>query len=88
MSADAQYSEATTSPGKIELLRLIPATGCIGQTALLNKAAEIGIGKNRCRDLLAELVEGATLYQWRTPRPGTRDAISYGQQPQDSKGTE
>lgn len=72
-------------PGKPELLRLIPAVGCIGQAALLNKAAEIGIGKNRCRDLLAELKESATVYEWTHKRPGTNDAKSYSQQPQQKE---
>ena len=75
--------EGKPKPGKPELLRLIPKVGCIGQAALLNEAAAIGIGKNRCRDLLAELLESTALYQHRTPRPGTRDAISYSLQPQD-----
>jgi hypothetical protein len=76
--------EGKAKPGKPELLRLIPKVGSIGQAALLNKAGETGIGKNRCRDLLAELVEGGLVYIWRTPRPGTNDAKSYSQQPQDT----
>lgn len=87
LATDADLDgEGKAKPGKPELLRLIPQVGCVGQAALLNKAAEIGIGKNRCRDLLAELVEGGLVYVWRTPRPGTNDAKSYSQQPQDKGG--
>ena len=85
LATDADLEgDGKPKPGKPELLRLIPKLGCIGQAALLNEAAAIGIGKNRCRDLLAELIEGATVYQWRTPRPGTNDAKSYSLQPQDT----
>jgi len=84
LATDADLEgDGKPKPGKPELLRLIPKLGCIGQAALLNEAGAIGVGKNRCRDLLAELVECTALYQWRTPRPGTRDAISYSLQPQD-----
>ena len=75
--------EGKPKPGKHELLELIPEVGAIGQAALLNAAGAKGIGKNRCRDLLAELIESTSIYEWRTPRAGTRDAISYGQHLQD-----
>jgi len=82
-------SDSKTKPGKSELLALIPETGCIGQHALQNEAkSKEGIGINSCRALLAELIESASIFEWRTPRPGTRDALGYGQHPQDKKGAE
>jgi hypothetical protein len=72
----------TALPGKDDLLKLIPDEGSIGLVKLLNLASDKGIGKNRCRDLLAELVEDRRVYEWRTPRPGTNAAKSYSRKPQ------
>jgi hypothetical protein len=72
-------------PGKDALLELIPDEGSVGMVKLLNLASDKGIGKNRCRDLLAELLEDRKVYEWRTPRPGTNDAKSYSQRPQPEK---
>ena len=72
----------TTRPGKDAVLALIPDEGDIGQAKLLNAASDVGVGKNRCRDLLAELLEDHRVYEWRTPRPGTNDAKSYSHRPQ------
>lgn len=80
--ADLTPAGKKARAGKTELLRLIPEPGCIGQAALFNQAAEIGIGQNRCRSLLAELLESGAVYEWRTPRPGTNDAKSYARQRQ------
>jgi hypothetical protein len=72
----------TKRPGKDSLLELIPGEGSIGMVKLLNLAGDNGIGKNRCRDLLAELREDGRVFEWLTPRPGTNPAKSYSQQRQ------
>jgi hypothetical protein len=72
----------TPRPGKDHLLKIIPDEGSISMIKLLNAAAELGIGKNRCRDLLAELREDKAVFEWLTPRPGTNPAKSYSQQPE------
>jgi hypothetical protein len=69
-------------PGKDHLLKLIPDTESISMAKLLNTAAADGIGMNRCRRLLAELLEDKLVFEWVTPRPGTSAAKSYSQRPQ------
>ena len=81
-STDDWTAPGNTRPGKDKLLELIPEDGDISLAKLLNAASDGGIGKNRCRDLLAELVEDRRVYEWRTPRPGTNDAKSYSRNPQ------
>ncbi len=72
----------TPRPGKEALLELIPDEGSITMIKLLNVASDKGIGKNRCRDLLAELLEDHRVYEWQTPRPGTNPLKSYSRQRQ------
>ena len=71
-------------PGKEAVLVLIPDDGDIRQAKLFNAASDKSIVTNRCRELLAELMEDGEVFKWQTPRPGTNNAISYSrhQQPE------
>lgn len=85
----ATEDEALTAPGKKpaatveDALRLIPLTGSISQAKLFNAGEAAGIGKNRLRDLLAELVEDDKVHLWKLPRPGTRPALYYSRHEQE-----
>lgn len=66
-----------------DVLRLIPLTGSISQSKLFNAGEAARIGKNRFRDLLAELIEDKRAHVWLTPRPGTNPAKSYSRKEQE-----
>ena len=67
---------------KADLLAHVPVEGCIPQTVLLEKANAAGIGKNKCRAFLDELVNDGTLHVWLVRRPGTNPAKSLSRHPQ------
>src|SRR5205823_907537 len=56
---------------KEDLKALVPLDESIPKHALLERARLNGIGINRARGLLSELVAAGELYEWRIPRPGT-----------------
>jgi hypothetical protein len=85
----ATEGEARTAAGKKptatveDALRLIPLTGSISQGKLFNAGETAGIGKNKLRNLLAELVEDGKVHICLTPRPGTNPAKSYSRHEQE-----
>ncbi len=64
-------------PGIEDIHDLIPEMGTITQAKLRNAASLIGVGQNRLRDILDELVDDKRVLVHETPRSGTRPAISY-----------
>jgi len=77
-------SAARGGKSKSDLLAHVPVEGSIPQTVLLEKANAAGIGKNKSRAFLDELVDDRTLHVWLVPRPGTNPAksISRHRQPE------
>ena len=62
-----------------DLLALVPEPGKILKASLISKAQTSGIGANRARGFIAELVEEGKLFEHRDKRPRLRDQIYLAQ---------
>jgi hypothetical protein len=60
---------------KEDLKALVPFDEEIPKQALLERASLNGIGVNRARRLLDDLIQGGELYEWRVARKGTNPEI-------------
>jgi hypothetical protein len=65
-----------------DLLALVPTEGRILLSMLLIKASDVGIGQNKARGFLEQLMSDKTLFVWQTKRSGTRPEKSVGRKPQ------
>jgi hypothetical protein len=82
-----EYDSVSTGSGKVQhtaddLLAYVPAKEPIAKARLLCQAQAIGIGQNRARQLIAELIEGGNLYEWFRKRPGTNAERFLAREPQ------
>ena len=59
-----------------DVLMLVPATGAINKSQLVELAKERGIGAHRSKAFINELVDEGTLLPVKIPRSGTRPSIS------------
>jgi hypothetical protein len=70
------------------LLALVPKDGSIAKSVLLNQAQVAGIGLNKARGFIAELLDGRKLHEWHIKRPGTRPEVRLGRKPQPASQNE
>jgi hypothetical protein len=73
-------SKQTKTPR--DLLALIPTKGTISKSMLILKASESGIGQNKARAFLDELISAGTVHVWLLKRHGTNPEKRIGLQPQ------
>lgn len=71
--AEESEVQSAAKPGKspADLLALVPATGALPKTVLIEKASAKGIGTNRSRAFLDEMLASGQLHEWRVKRSGT-----------------
>ncbi|MFA5285151.1 MAG: DnaB-like helicase N-terminal domain-containing protein [Smithellaceae bacterium] len=69
---------------KFDLVDLVPADESISKDDLIAKAKSEGIGMNRARKFINELLDEKSLFVWKIPRPGTNPRIDLArvQQPE------
>lgn len=69
---------------KFDLVDLVPADESIPKDDLIAKAKSEGIGMNRARKFINELIDEKSLFVWKIPRPGTNPRIDLArtQQPE------
>jgi hypothetical protein len=72
----------TTNNDKIKLLALVPSEKPLDKNALISMAQTNGIGVNRVRGFIDELVAEGKLFPWKTRRSGTNPKVSLARQPQ------
>jgi hypothetical protein len=72
-------------PNKLHVLSLVPAETSIPKSVLISKAQGLGIGINRAKGFIAELVNDCQLYEWAVSRKGTRPEIHLSREPQHDK---
>jgi len=74
----------TTSKSSMDLIDLVPPTESIPKDELIAKAKIVGIGMNKARKFINELVADKSLFLWKIDRPGTRQKIELArvQQPE------
>jgi hypothetical protein len=77
-----RHSGRQTPPTADDLKALVPMEGSISKRALLSAAQTAGIGINRARGFLEELVSRGVLHPCRVPRPGTNPEIRISRHPQ------
>jgi len=85
--ADASPDEVAvinTSKSSMDLIDLVPPTESIPKDELIAKAKIIGVGMNKARKFINELVADKSLFLWKIDRPGTRQKIELArvQQPE------
>jgi hypothetical protein len=71
---------------KEDLLDLVPASGAIPKQALLSLAQTMGLGYNRARGFLHELIHAGDLFIWKVKRPRTNPEIQISRTPQVDQG--
>ena len=75
-----------TAPAtKIDVLDLVPATDSIPKESLLVNAKAAGIGRNKARGFITELVEGGELFLWKRKRPGTNPRLDLARREQPAE---
>jgi hypothetical protein len=67
------------------LLTLVPALKPIAKAVLISKAQAEGIGVNRARGLIEELLAEERLYEWRIARPRTNPTVALARVPQPER---
>ena len=67
---------------KADVLAHVPPEKPIAKDALRSKANGSGIAWNKINPLIAELLDGDDLHEWREKRPGTNPKISFARFPQ------
>jgi hypothetical protein len=68
-------TKSGTNKTKDDLLDLVPASGSKPKQALLSTAQTHGIGYNRARGFLQELIADGDLYVWKVRRAGTNPEV-------------
>ena len=83
---DAQPDEIASGSkaqhSKDDILGLVPPDAPISRDTLLSKASVAGIGVNKARRFINELVDAGSLHTWRIPRPRTNPRIDLARVPQ------
>lgn len=69
-----------------DVLKLVPAVGSIPQDQLVVAATRAGIGQNRAKNYIKDLVEAGTIHKIRVARPGTRPEIFYSREGSPQEG--
>ena len=80
-SADA-IADPMATKGKLHILPLVPREGSISKAALISSARAIGIGMNKAKGFIAELIHEGALHEWKISRSGTRPEIHLAVTPQ------
>ena len=83
---DASEEEiATTVVAKkdsSDILDLIPSDGAIPKPELLEKAKTAGLGTNKARGFINELLNNKSIFEWHIKRPGKTPGVSLSLTPQ------
>lgn len=80
-------NKASPPRTKKDLLAIVPMDQPIEQRSLLSKAKTGGIGENRARGFLAELLDSAELHVWTTKRSGTNPLKMIARSPQPKEAS-
>ncbi|MDO9542078.1 MAG: DnaB-like helicase N-terminal domain-containing protein [Kiritimatiellia bacterium] len=82
---DEVAATITSKKNPLDIIELMPPTGAIPKDELLSKAQIAGIGKNKARKFISELLEDKSIFEWHTKRPGitARVDLSRTQQPEE-----
>jgi hypothetical protein len=75
-------NNSSNRPNRLHIIPLVPQDGSISKIALVSKVQDIGIGENRAKGFIADLVAEGRLHLWRIPRLGTRPTIHIALRPQ------
>jgi hypothetical protein len=67
---------------KDDLFALVPDEAAIPKLSLLSVAQTRGIGLNRARGFISELINDGDLHEWRVKRPRTNPEIYISRHPQ------
>jgi len=76
------FTAAAANTKKADLLALVPINSPLEKDVLISQASGKGIGSNRARGFIAELIAEKKLFEWRAARPGTRPKVSLARIPQ------
>ncbi len=68
---------------KEDVKALVPLERSIAKNILIRHAQERGIGVNRARDFLSELVEEKELFEWRVKRTRTNPEVRISRHEQE-----
>ena len=75
-ATENEINESTAVPKTaLDMIDLVPATEPIPKDALIEKARTIGIGINKARKFINQLIASQGLFEWHIDRPGTRQQI-------------
>jgi hypothetical protein len=87
---DEEYEQAdkTDKPAPKQLLQWVPEGRSISKGALVSKAQQAGIGIQKTKGFIAQLVQNGELHEWEIPRKGTRPEIHLARYPQPPTGYE
>ncbi len=75
-------ADPMATKGKLHILPLVPREGSISKAALISSARAIGIGMNKAKGFIAELIHEGALHEWKISRSGTRPEIHLAVTPQ------
>lgn len=76
------FTPVATDTAKADVLALVPPESPIDKDILISKAGGKGIGSNRARGFISELVSEGRLFEWKIPRPRTCPKIALARNPQ------
>jgi hypothetical protein len=82
-ATDDDLLSATPAKTTDDVYHLLPISGAIPQERFFEIAGAANIGARRARKLIGELIGEARVFEWLTPRPNARAAISYSRQEQE-----
>jgi hypothetical protein len=72
---EAKGGHAVSSKTPADLKALIPKTGAVPKNDLVASAANAGIGRNKARLFIQELMTAGEAFQWFVPREGNRPEV-------------
>jgi len=75
-------ADPLATKGKLHILPLVPREVSISKAALISSAQGIGIGMNKAKGFIAELIHEGALHEWKISRSGTRPEIHLAVTPQ------
>ena len=79
-AAEKRSGKKTKTPA--DLLALVAMEGSIAKNTLIVTAQEAGIGRDKMRLLLRNLISEGKLFEWKSKRPRTNDEVHISRHPQ------
>ena len=61
----------------------VPQQGGIDKDALLELWNQMGVGQTKCKGLIAKLLAGGKVFEWRVKRSRTRDKLQISRHQQE-----